>query len=132
MGANGLENHIPKGTPGAVFSGGMILPGLQVSLDSLTSRTSQLPRISLDPPRRLIGKNTIDGMKSGILYGHAATLDGMVERIEDELGRQVTVVATGGLAGRIAPLCRRRVILDDLLLIKGLWIIYQKNAAERK
>ena len=114
------------------YIGGMILPGLRGSLDSLTSATSQLPRISLDPPRRLIGKNTIDCMKSGILYGHAATLDGMVERIEDELGRQVTVVATGGLAGRIAPLCRRRVILDDLLLIKGLWIIYQKNAAERK
>ena len=68
------------------YIGGMILPGLQVSLDSLTSRTSQLPRISLDPPRRVIGKNTVECMKSGILYGSASMLDGMIDRIWKELG----------------------------------------------
>ena len=109
------------------YIGGMILPGIRVSLDSLTSRTSQLPRISLDPPKRLIGKNTIDCMKSGILYGNASCIDGMVERIEEDLGQKVTVVATGGLAGSIAPLCKHDIILDDELLLKGLLLIYKKN-----
>lgn len=111
------------------YIGGMILPGLQVSLDSLTSRTSQLPKISLDPPKRLIGKNTIECMKSGILYGNASCLDGMIERISQELGQEPTVVATGGLASSIAPLCRHKIIMDDQLLLKGLLLIYEKNVS---
>lgn len=110
------------------YIGGMIMPGLRVSLDSLTSRTSQLPRISLDPPKRLIGKNTIECMKSGILYGNAASLDGVIDRMEKELGQKATVVATGGLAGTIVPLCTHPIILDDELLLKGLLLIYQKNS----
>ena len=109
------------------YIGGMILPGLRVSLDSLTSNTSKLPRIGLDPPKRLIGKNTIDCMKSGILYGNASTIDGMVDRIEKELGQKTTVVATGGLAGTVAPLCTHDIIHDDNLLLKGLLILYNKN-----
>ena len=109
------------------YTGGMILPGLRVSLDSLTSRTSQLPRIGLDPPQHLIGKNTIECMKSGILYGSASMLDGMIDRIEEELGEPATAVATGGLAGTITPLCRHDIILDDDLLLRGLRYIYEKN-----
>ena len=109
------------------YIGGMILPGIRVSLDSLTSRTSQLPRISLDPPKRLIGKNTIDCMRSGILYGNASCIDGMIDRIEEELGMPATVVATGGLSGTIIPLCRHTIIYDDELLLKGLLLIYEKN-----
>lgn len=109
------------------YIGGMILPGLRVSLDSLTSRTSQLPRISLDPPKRLIGKNTIECMKSGILYGNASCIDGMIDRIEEELGQKTTVVATGGLAESVVSLCRHDIILDDELLLKGLLLIYEKN-----
>lgn len=109
------------------YIGGMILPGLMVSLDSLTSRTSKLPRIGLDPPKKLIGKNTIDCMKSGILYGHASCIDGMVDRIENELGEKTTIVATGGLSGTIAPLCTHTIIHDDGLLLKGLLLIYKKN-----
>ncbi len=109
------------------YQGGMILPGLRVSLDSLTSRTSQLPRISLDPPKRLIGKNTIECMKSGILHGSASMLDGMIDRIEDDLGMKTTVIATGGLAGTITPLCRHEIRLDDDLLLRGLNYIYRKN-----
>ena len=109
------------------YIGGMILPGLMVSLDSLTSRTSKLPRIGLDPPKKLIGKNTIDCMKSGILYGHASCIDGMVDRIEKELGEKTTIVATGGLSGTIAPLCTHTIIHDDGLLLKGLLLIYKKN-----
>ncbi|MBP3913076.1 MAG: type III pantothenate kinase [Lachnospiraceae bacterium] len=109
------------------YSGGMILPGLRVSLDSLTSRTSKLPRIGLDPPKQLIGKNTIDCMKSGILYGTASMLDGMIERIEDELGMKATIIATGGLASTVVSLMKNDVILDDDLLLRGLYYIYEKN-----
>lgn len=112
------------------YIGGMIMPGVRTSLDSLVSRTAQLPRISLDPPRKLIGTNTIDCMKSGILHGTAACIDGMIQRIEDELGEAATVIATGGLAPALVPHCRKQVILDDALLLKGLWLIYKKNTPE--
>ena len=117
------------------YIGGMILPGLRVSLDSLTSRTSQLPRISLDPPRQLIGKNTIDCMKSGVLYGNASCIDGMVERIEEELGEPVTVIATGGLAKMIAKESATIDKIDHFLTLTGLRALYERNqvkSAERK
>ncbi|MGN0370117.1 MAG: type III pantothenate kinase [Butyrivibrio sp.] len=109
------------------YIGGMIIPGLRVSLDSLVNRTSQLPRIGLEPPAKTIGKNTIDCMKSGIVLGNASMIDGMIDRIEEELGYDTTVVATGGLAKVIVPLCKKKIVLDDELLLKGLNIIYQKN-----
>ena len=103
------------------YLGGMILPGMMISLNAMVSGTSQLPKISLEKPKKLIGTNTIDCMKSGILYGTASSMDGIIDRIRDEIG-DVTVVATGGLAGTIVPLCRNKVILDDELLIN-----YNKN-----
>lgn len=109
------------------FLGGMIIPGLRVSLDSLTSRTSQLPKISLDPPKKVIGSNTIDCMKSGIIYSTASSIDGVVSKIEEELGEKCTVISTGGLSNTIIPFCRRNIIIDDQLLLKGLMIIYNKN-----
>lgn len=109
------------------FLGGMIIPGLRVSLDSLTTRTSQLPKISLDPPKRVIGSNTIDCMRSGIIYSNASSIDGVVEKIEEEIGEQCTVISTGGLAKVIIPYCKRKIIIDDQLLLKGLMIIYNKN-----
>ena len=109
------------------YIGGMILPGVMVSLNSLTAHAAQLQGISLEPPRQMIGKNTIDGMKSGIINGNAAVVDGMIDRIEEEIGKKATAVATGGLAKAIVPYCRRKVILDDNLLLKGLLIIYNKN-----
>ncbi len=108
------------------YLGGMILPGMMISLNAMVSGTSQLPKISLDKPKKLIGTNTIDCMKNGILYGTASSMDGIIDRIRDEIG-DITIVATGGLAGTIVPLCRNKVILDDELLIKGLMIIYNKN-----
>lgn len=109
------------------FLGGMIIPGLRVSLDSLTMRTSQLPKISLEPPKKVIGSNTIDCMKSGIIYSTAASIDGVIERIEDELGEKCTVISTGGLSRAIIPFCKRDILIDDQLLLKGLMIIYNKN-----
>ena len=109
------------------YIGGMILPGVRISLDALTSRTSQLCRISIEAPKKTIGKNTIDCMKSGIINGNAACIDGMVQRIERELGQKATVLATGGLAKKIVPYCEQKIIVDDELLLKGLRLIYNKN-----
>ncbi len=117
---------------GSTYLGGCIIPGVRVSLDALTSRTAQLPGIRLDRPRRVVGKNTVDCMRSGIMYGTAAMLDGMLERVEEELGFSTTVVATGGMAQFIVPLCRREIRLEKDLLLKGLNILYKKNNQDRK
>lgn len=109
------------------YLGTIIMPGMMISLNAMVSGTSQLPKISLDKPKKLIGTNTVECMKSGILYGTASSMDGMIDRIRDEIG-EATAVATGGLAGSVVPLCRNKVILDDELLIKGLMIIYNKNS----
>ena len=109
------------------YIGGVIFPGVKLSLDALTSRAAQLPGISLDQPKKVIGKNTVDCMRSGMMYGTAAMIDGLVERMEAELGYKTTLVATGGMAQFIAPLCKREIILEKDLLLKGLNIIYKKN-----
>lgn len=114
------------------YIGGLILPGLRISLDALTSRASQLNGIGLEAPKHVIGKNTIECMKSGIIYSNAAALDGIIERIEDELGSEATVVATGGLAKSIVPHCKRNILLDEELLLKGLYLIYEKNRKDSK
>ena len=109
------------------YLGGMIYPGLGVSLDSLTAHASQLGGISLEAPERVIGRNTIDCMKSGVIYSAAAAMDGIIDRIQEEMGETLTVIATGGLAKCIVPHCRGEVILDDDLLLKGLLVLYDKN-----
>lgn len=109
------------------FIGGAILPGVAVSHDALITRTSQLPKIAFEKPKKIIGSNTIDSIKSGILYGNAGAIDGIIERFEEELGEKCTVIATGGLAKVIVPLCKKEIIVDEDLLLKGLMIIYEKN-----
>ena len=89
--------------------------------------TAQLPHISLDEPKKTIGSNTIDCMKSGVVLGNASMIDGMIERIEEDLGYKTTVVATGGIANHIIPFCKKEIIYDDNLLLKGLFNIYTKN-----
>ena len=109
------------------YRGGAILPGVRLSYAALSSGTSLLPDISITPPKKCIATNTVDSMRSGAVFGTAATLDGMIERMEAELGEKCTVVATGGLASSITPYCKREIICDDDLLLKGLWYLYQKN-----
>lgn len=123
----GTATTIEVVEPENVYMGGVIFPGVKVSLEALTSRAAQLPAISLDKPKSVIGKNTVDCMRSGMMYGTAAMIDGLVERIEEELGHRATIIATGGLAQFITPLCRREIILEKDLLLKGLNIIYKKN-----
>lgn len=123
----GTATTIEVVEPDNVYLGGLIFPGVRVSLDALTSRTSQLPGISLDKPKQVIGKNTVDCMRSGMMYGTAAMLDGLVDRIEEELGHSSTIIATGGMAQFITPLCKHPMILEKNLLLKGLNILYKKN-----
>ena len=123
----GTATTIEVVEPENKYLGGVIFPGVKVSLEALTSRAAQLPAISLDKPRHVIGKNTVDCMRSGMMYGTAAMIDGLVDRIEAELGHKATPIATGGLAQFITPLCKREIILEKELLLKGLNIIYKKN-----
>ena len=109
------------------FIGGCIAPGVKISLDALTGRTALLPGLQLDTPKKAIGRNTIDCMRSGIMIGSACMLDGMVQRMEEELGTKATVVVTGGIAKFIVPMCRTPMIYDKDLLIRGLVALYREN-----
>ena len=107
--------------------GGCIIPGVKISMDALTDRTALLPGLQLDQPKKTIGRNTIDAMRSGIMLGAACMLDGMVERMEAELGCKTTVIITGGIAKFIAPMCKTPMIYDKDLIIKGLAALYRDN-----
>ena len=107
--------------------GGCVCPGVKISLEALTSRTALPPGISLDQPKKAIGRNTIDCMRSGIMLGTASMLDGMITRMEAELGVKTTVILTGGIGKFILPLCSTQMIYDEDLLIKGLAALYQEN-----
>lgn len=111
------------------YLGGVIMPGARIALDALTSRTAQLPGINLDQPGRIVARNTVDAMRSGIMYGTAAMLDGVLDRMAEELGHTSTVVATGGIAPYIVPLCKHDITIERDLLLQGLNVIYKMNKA---
>ena len=108
--------------------GGAIAPGVKISLDALTDRTALLPGLQLDQPQKVIGRNTIDCMRSGIMIGNACMIDGMIDRMEEELGQKTTVIATGGIAKFVVPLCSHEIIYDKDLLLRGLAILYRENS----
>ena len=114
------------------YIGGSICTGVKVATEALAGRAAQLPGISLDMPKKAIGRNTIDAMRSGIMLGNACMIDGMIERIEEELGQKATVIATGGIARFILPMCRREIIYDRDLLLKGLVILYENNRRDNR
>lgn len=107
--------------------GGCICPGVKISMDALTERTALLPGLQLDQPKRAIGRNTIECMRSGIMMGTACMLDGMIDRMEAEIQQKATVVVTGGIAKFIAPLCNKPMIYDKDLIVKGLAALYREN-----
>jgi type III pantothenate kinase len=109
------------------YLGGALFPGVGLSMNALSRGTSQLPKVPIEPPEKVISANTIDCMKSGAIFGTASMVDGMIDRIEAELGASCTVVATGGLSGRIIPYCKHKIVHDEHLLLRGLGIIYEKN-----
>lgn len=116
-----------KGT----YLGGMLHPGLRISMDALAASADQLPSITLKAPERLIGRNTEECMQAGAIYGCAAMLDGVISRLEAELGQPATAVATGGFASLVVPYCNRSIIVNENLLLDGLYIIYKKNRSRR-
>lgn len=109
------------------FIGGLILPGVQIALGSLENSAAQLPKIHLKAPAKVIGGNTIDSMQSGLVYGNASAIDGLIDRITDELGYPAKIVASGGLSTLIVPHCKHEILLDDELLLKGLDLLFTKN-----
>mgnify|MGYP003303282611 CR=1 FL=1 len=110
------------------FCGCTISPGIGISLDALSARTSQLPSISLKTPAKAIGKNTVDSMQSGTVFGYAAMLDGLCEKLEEELGEKVmSTVATGGLAKDLVKSCKREITYNGQLILYGLKVLYEKN-----
>ena len=110
------------------FIGVSIIPGVRMGLKALSSDTAQLPQIGLDAPESVIGKNTVDCMKSGVIFGNASLIDGMIDRFNQEMGEELAVYATGGLAGTIIPHCKHKITVDEDMLLKGLYIIYKKNS----
>lgn len=113
--------------PKGAHLGGCLCPGLKISLDALTAKTSLLPGIQLDSPDRALGRNTADAMRSGVMFGNAAMLDGMIDRFQAETGWDFTILATGGLAKHVVPLCRHEIVYDRHLIIKGLVKLYREN-----
>ena len=109
------------------FRGCMIAPGVQISLKALTDTSSLLPTISLEPPKKACGTNTVESMQSGVVLGTAAMIDGILDKFADELGEPATIVATGGLSYFLSPVCKREIVYDRHLILKGLKAIYEKN-----
>jgi type III pantothenate kinase len=110
------------------YLGGIITPGVEISMEALTSRAAALPRVEIAPPRSLIGKSTVDAIRSGIVYGFAGQVDAIVRRLRGELGEETETIATGGLAGHIVPFTETIDEVDDLLTLTGLKILHERNS----
>jgi type III pantothenate kinase len=109
------------------YLGGVISPGVEISIEALTQRAAALPKVKLEPPRAAIGKGTREAIQSGVIYGYAGQVDGIVARLREELGDEATAIATGGWAKAIVPHCEQIDELDDLLTLKGLLLIWERN-----
>ena len=112
---------------GNKFLGGTIVPGVALSMNALSAGTSLLQKVPIEAPRKCISSTTTECMQSGAVYGNAAMLDGMIDRFEQELGCECSLVATGGIAAKIVPHCKHEITYDENLLLRGLGIIYKKN-----
>jgi len=109
------------------FMGTSIGAGMGIAAEALSSKTSQLPNVAFETPKKVIGTNTVDSMKSGLIYQNAAMIDGMIDRIEEESSSECVIVATGRYSTLVTPLCRHRIICDTELILKGLIEVYYKN-----
>jgi type III pantothenate kinase len=111
------------------FLGGVFSPGVEISIEALAQRAARLFKVDLEPPKSVIGKNTAAALQSGVIYGFAGAVDGIVRRLREELAEEATAIATGGLAGPIVPFCEEIDETDDQLTLKGLRLIWERNQA---
>ncbi len=109
------------------YIGGVISPGVEISLEALSQRAAALPKVRLEAPRAAIGRGTLEAIQSGVVFGYAGQVDGLVARLREELGEEATAIATGGLASAIVPHCDQIDEIDDLLTLKGLRLVWEKN-----
>jgi len=123
----GTANTYDAVSAAGEYLGGIIAPGIEISVQALTERAAKLPRIDLDPPDVLIGKSTVEAIRSGVIYGFAGQVDGIVGRMRAELGADTAALATGGLAGAIVPFAQSIDEIDDLLTLTGLRLIHERN-----
>src|SRR5580693_2353468 len=114
---------------GGEYLGGALMTGIEISLDALSERGARLPKIELAPPKSVIAKNTIDAIRSGVVYGYAGAIDAILRRLFDELGVRANVIATGGLSSLVVPFTEELDEVDDLLTLTGLRLIHELNAA---
>ena len=105
----------------------MLFPGVLVALDALSERAAALPHISVEPPASIFGHNTVDAMRSGVVYGNASMIDGMIERYEEKAGPAASIVATGESVDAVAPFCRHKLLVDKTLRLDGLYAVWKKN-----
>ena len=110
------------------YLGGVLMPGVEISLEALTERGAKLPKIDLAPPRGVVGKSTVEAIRSGVIFGYAAAVDGIIRRLQQEIGQESDVIATGGLAQHIAPFTEAIDEIDDLLTLTGLRLLHERNA----
>src|SRR5277367_1362526 len=125
----GTSTNFDVVTPKGEYLGGVLAPGLQISADALFARAAKLPRVEITRPPKVVGRNTVHAMQSGIVYGYVGLVDGIVDRLKVELGYPCAVIATGGLARLIAPLSKTIGEVDDMLTLVGLRILYERNRA---
>jgi type III pantothenate kinase len=126
----GTATNFDVVSPAGEYAGGALLPGIEISLDALTERGAKLPKIQLRPPGSVIGRNTVDAIRSGVIYGYAGAVDAILRRLQAELGQDLDCVATGGLANLVVPHSEEIDEVDELLTLTGLRLLHERNAGE--